>query len=211
MIYPSIPGGILTAEQLVRLGEIAGAGKGLAKISVGQMIGILTTPEKLDEALAALAEAGLAPAPLGTKVRTVRSCSGLLCPNAKQDSVEDAKRLNGLFSGRDVPRPFRMSVSACRNSCAESMLQDVGFIGTPDGYNVYIGGKAGGTPVIGELAAKGVSAAQMPGVVEAVLDVYQREAGAREQLYKVIARLGIDIFEKAINEVLNDNKNRENR
>lgn len=209
MIYPSIPGGILTAEQLVRLGEIAGAGKGLAKISVGQMIGVLTTPEKLDGALAALAEVGLHPAPLGSRVRTVRSCSGLLCPNAKQDSVEDAKRLNSLFTGREVPRPFRMSVSACRNSCAESMLQDVGFIGTPDGYNVYLGGKAGGTPIIGTLVARGVSACRMPEVVGAVLAVYQREAAEREQLYKVIARLGIGVFERAISDVLNDNQDKE--
>lgn len=209
MIYPSIPGGMLTAEQLVRIGEIAGTGKGHVKISVGQMLGILTTAEKAGEALAALEAVGLYPAPLGTKVRTVRSCSGLLCPNARQDAVGDAKRLNDLFAGRETPRPFRMSVSACRNSCAESMLQDVGFIGTPGGYNAYIGGKAGGTPVIGALVAKGVSAAQMPAVVEAVLSVYQREAADREQLYKVIARLGIEVFETAIKQILNGQQNEE--
>lgn len=209
MIYPSIPGGILTAEQLVRIGEIAGGGIGFVKISVGQMLGILTTEEKVGEALAALEVVGLYPAPLGTKVRTVRSCSGILCPNAKQDAVGDATKLNSLFAGRETPRPFRMSVSACRNSCAESMLQDVGFIGTPGGYNVYIGGKAGGTPVIGMLVAKGVSAAQMPSVVEMVLSVYQREAAEREQLYKVIARLGTGIFETAIKEILNGQHNEE--
>lgn len=209
MIYPSIPGGMLTAEQLVRIGEIAGTGNGYVKISVGQMLGILTTEEKVGEALALLTAVGLYPAPLGSKVRTVRSCSGLLCPNAKQDAVGDATRLNGLFAGRETPRPFRMSVSACKNSCAESMLQDVGFIGTPAGYNTYIGGKAGGTPVIGMLVAKGLSAAQLPAVVEAVISVYQREAEEREQLYKVIARLGIEVFETAIKEILNGQHNEE--
>lgn len=205
MIYPALPGGVITGSQLSRLAEIAAKGKGIAKISVGQMIGVLTTPGQLQEALSALADAGLSPAPLGSRVRTVRSCSGLLCPNAKQDSVADAGGINALFSGQPTPRPFRMSVSACRNSCAESMLQDVGFIGTPGGYNVYVGGKAGGTPVIGSLVAKGVRPDQMPGVVETVLDIYQREAAEREQLHKVIARIGIEVFEKAIRDRIENN------
>jgi ferredoxin-nitrite reductase len=64
-----------------------------------------------------------------------------------------------------VPRPLRMHWTGCKNSCGQVQVADVGLMGAParnaagkacEGVDIYLGGRIGEDPHLGEMIAKGV-------------------------------------------------------
>ncbi|MDP3829152.1 MAG: nitrite reductase, partial [Polaromonas sp.] len=70
-------------------------------------------------------------------------------------------------------------------------------------YQVTLGGSDGstlsGAPVPGKVVGPSFSAAEVPEVIEAVLDTYRREREAGETFIATLRRVGIDPFKTAAN------------
>lgn len=75
-------------------------------------------------------------------VRSVKTCVGKnFCRFGTQDSMGLGIQLEERYEFIDTPHKFKMGVSACPRSCAESCVKDFGVIGVENGFQIYIGGK----------------------------------------------------------------------
>jgi NAD(P)H-nitrite reductase large subunit len=156
-IAPHIAGGICDPNTLRKLADVAEKYHAAAlKITGAQRIAIVGLKEEdLDNAWADLCiKPGAA---VGMCVRSIKVCPGTtFCKRGVQDSVGLGLALDAAYHGMTTPSKFKIGVSGCPNSCGESWLKDLGFLGTPKGFKCIVGGDAGRTPRIGrELAASG--------------------------------------------------------
>jgi nitrite reductase (NADH) large subunit len=155
-VVPRVPGGELLPEQLIALGEVAQKYKLYSKITGAQRVDLFGAakhelPDIWEELGAAGFESGHA---YGKALRTVKSCVGSTwCRYGVQDAVSFAIRVENRYKGIRSPHKMKSAVSGCARECAEAIGKDFGMIATENGYNLYVGGNGGATPVHAELLA----------------------------------------------------------
>ncbi len=148
-VVPRIPGGEITPDGLIVIGEIARDFGLYTKITGGQRIDMFGArieqlPLIWERLVAAGFESGHA---YGKSLRTVKSCVGSTwCRYGVQDSVGMAIRLELRYRGLRAPHKLKVGVSGCARECAEARGKDVGVIATDKGWNLYVGGNGGFTP-----------------------------------------------------------------
>lgn len=155
-VVPRVPGGEITPDQLIALGEIARDFDLYCKITGGQRIDLLGArleqlPDIWERVLAAGMESGHA---YGKAMRTVKSCVGdTWCRYGVQDSVSMAIQVELRYRGLRAPHKIKAAVSGCTRECAEARSKDVGVIATETGWNLYVGGNGGTNPRHADLFA----------------------------------------------------------
>jgi nitrite reductase (NADH) large subunit len=155
-IVPRVPGGEITPDKLIVLGQVAKKYKLYTKITGGQRIDLFGAeghqlPDIWEELVAAGFESGHA---YGKSLRTVKSCVGTTwCRYGVQDSVGLAIRIEKRYRGIRSPHKLKGGVSGCTRECAEAQSKDFGLIATENGYNLYVGGNGGATPRHADLLA----------------------------------------------------------
>lgn len=198
-IAPHIPGGICSPAVLRKLADVAEKYNAAAlKVTGAQRIAIVGLKEAdLDNAWADL---GLSPgAAVGMCVRSIKVCPGTtFCKRGLQDSVGLGLALDKAYHGMQMPSKLKIGVSGCPNSCGESWLKDLGFLGTGKGFKVIVGGDAGRTPRLGQEIADGLTIEQAKEMAEKILQYYKSNANERERMGVFIDRVGFDEFKKAI-------------
>jgi nitrite reductase (NADH) large subunit len=155
-VVPRIPGGEITPEKLIVLGEVARKYGLYTKITGGQRIDLFGAPaHRLPEIWADLVEAGFESGhAYGKAVRTVKSCVGSTwCRFGVQDSVGFAIRVEMRYRGLRAPHKLKGAVSGCVRECAEAQGKDFGLIATENGYNLYVCGNGGARPRHADLLA----------------------------------------------------------
>jgi NAD(P)H-nitrite reductase large subunit len=105
--------------------------------------------------------------------------------------------LDKRYHGMELPGKFKMAVSGCQLSCAESWVRDIGLIGKKEGWQVVIGGNVGAAPRIGQELVAGLDDGAALRVVEQVVRFYQDKANKGERLGKMIERVGFEPFKTA--------------
>jgi nitrite reductase (NADH) large subunit len=148
-IVPRVPGGDITPQQLILIGEIARDFDLYTKITGGQRIDMFgARVDQLPEIWRRLVEGGMESGhAYGKALRTVKSCVGSdWCRYGQQDSVQMAINLELRYRGLRAPHKIKMGVSGCARECAEARGKDVGVIATENGWNLYVGGNGGMTP-----------------------------------------------------------------
>lgn len=70
------------------------------------------------------------------------------------------------------PAKVKVGISACIRCCTLPKIRDVGFIGTPRGWELYFGGNGGYSPRIGNCIASGLQATLAVRYAAACLNVY---------------------------------------
>jgi NAD(P)H-nitrite reductase large subunit len=192
-VIPATPAGVVTGDQLAKIAELVREGAGIAKFTTGQRIVILTSSDKVQSVKDGLKEVGLEVGPVGATIRNVKGCAGRLCKYHCQDALGDAMELDKLVAGRVMPAPLKVSLSGCRKNCLEARSNDIGFIGLPNGYQVYVGGK-GGRQMLGQLVREEVKSEDLPAVLEDILAKYLEVARTRERVSRVVELHGLDRF-----------------
>ncbi|MGZ5392799.1 MAG: nitrite reductase large subunit NirB, partial [Mycobacterium sp.] len=155
-VVPRVPGGDITAEQLILIGEIARDFDLYTKITGGQRIDLFgARVDQLPEIWRRLVDGGMESGhAYGKSLRTVKSCVGSdWCRYGQQDSVQMAIDLELRYRGLRAPHKIKMGVSGCARECAEARGKDVGVIATETGWNLYVGGNGGMTPKHAQLLA----------------------------------------------------------
>lgn len=148
-VVPRIPGGEITPEKLVVLGQVALKYGLYTKITGGQRIDLFGAhvgdlPRIWGELIAAGFESGHA---YGKSLRTVKSCVGSTwCRFGVQDSVSFAVEVEERYKGIRSPHKLKSGVSGCIRECAEAQSKDFGIIATDKGWNLYVGGNGGSKP-----------------------------------------------------------------
>ena len=155
-MVPRVPGGEITPEKLIVLGEVARKYGLYTKITGGQRVDLFGAPVHLlpeiwAELIAAGFESGHA---YGKALRTVKSCVGSTwCRFGVQDSVGFAIRVELRYRGLRSPHKLKGAVSGCVRECAEAQSKDFGLIATEKGYNLYVCGNGGARPRHADLLA----------------------------------------------------------
>jgi nitrite reductase (NADH) large subunit len=155
-VVPRVPGGEITPEKLIVLGEVARKYDLYTKITGGQRVDLFGAPvHRLPEIWAELIAAGFESGhAYGKALRTVKSCVGSSwCRYGVQDSVGFAIRVELRYRGLRAPHKIKGAVSGCIRECAEAQGKDFGLIATEKGYNLYVCGNGGARPRHADLLA----------------------------------------------------------
>lgn len=148
-VVPRVPGGEITPEKLIVIGQIAKKYNLYTKITGGQRIDMFGAhlndlPAIWEELVAAGFESGHA---YGKALRTVKSCVGSTwCRFGLHDSVSFAIRIEERYRGLRAPHKIKSAVSGCIRECAEAQSKDFGIIATEKGWNLYVCGNGGSKP-----------------------------------------------------------------
>jgi NAD(P)H-nitrite reductase large subunit len=195
-IAPHIPGGIITDFNLLRkLADVAEKYHVQAvKLTSAQRIALVGLREEdLDQVWTDL---GMAPgAAIGLCVRSVKICPGTdFCRIGMQDAVGVGLKLDDKYHGMELPFKFKMGVSGCPNSCAESAIKDVGLVGMQKGWRVLAGGFVSGLkPRLADVIATGLTDDETLALVDKIVDWY-RDQGKQKRLGRVIDDVGLARF-----------------
>jgi len=178
-VVPRMPGGEVTPEGLIVVGQVAKDFGLYTKITGGQRIDMFgARVEQLPEIWRRLVDAGFESGhAYGKSLRTVKSCVGSTwCRYGVQDSVGMAVELELRYRGLRSPHKLKLGVSGCARECAEARGKDVGVIATEKGWNVYVGGNGGQTPRHAQLLAENLSSAELLRTIDRFLMLYIRTA-----------------------------------
>ena len=178
-VVPRVPGGEITPQGLIDIGQVATDFGLYTKITGGQRIDLFGARlEQLPAIWQRLVDAGFESGhAYGKALRTVKSCVGShWCRYGVQDSVALAIALELRYRGLRAPHKIKLGVSGCARECAEARSKDVGVIATEKGWNVYVGGNGGFTPRHAELFAEDLSTEDLIRTVDRFLMYYVRTA-----------------------------------
>ncbi|MFY1617764.1 nitrite reductase large subunit NirB [Micromonospora sp. WMMD736] len=178
-VVPRIPGGEITPEKLIVIGEVARDFQLYTKITGGQRIDLFgARVEQLPQIWRRLVDAGFESGhAYGKALRTVKSCVGeTWCRYGVQDSVGLAVALELRYRGLRAPHKLKSAVSGCARECAEARSKDFGIIATETGWNLYVGGNGGFRPRHADLFATDLSTDELVTLIDRFLIYYIRTA-----------------------------------
>ncbi|MDN3551057.1 nitrite reductase large subunit NirB [Mucilaginibacter aquaedulcis] len=178
-VVPRIPGGEITPDKLIVIGQVAKKYGLYTKITGGQRIDMFGAhindlPEIWEELIDAGFESGHA---YGKALRTVKSCVGSTwCRFGLHDSVSFAIEIEDRYKGIRAPHKLKGGVSGCIRECAEAQSKDFGIIATEKGWNLYVCGNGGSKPQHAQLLATDVDSATCIKYIDRFLMFYIKTA-----------------------------------
>jgi nitrite reductase (NADH) large subunit len=202
-IVPRVPGGEITPEKLIALGNVATKYGLYTKITGAQRIDLFgARVEQLPGIWAELIGAGFESGhAYGKALRTVKSCVGSTwCRYGVQDSVTMAIDIENRYRGLRAPHKIKMAVSGCTRECAEAQGKDVGVIATEKGWNLHVCGNGGMKPRHAELLARDLSEKVLIQFIDRFLMFYIRTADRLQRTSTWLENLegGIDYLRKVV-------------
>jgi nitrite reductase (NADH) large subunit len=202
-VVPRVPGGEITPEKLIVIGEVARDFSLYTKITGGQRIDLFgARVEQLPDIWRRLVEAGFESGhAYGKALRTVKSCVGSTwCRYGVQDSVTLAIDLELRYRGLRAPHKIKAGVSGCARECAEAQSKDIGVIATENGWNLYVGGNGGFRPRHADLLLTDVDTETLVRTIDRYLMFYIRTADRLQRTAAWIESLdgGLDYLRSVV-------------
>lgn len=202
-VVPRVPGGEITPERLIVIGEVARDFGLYTKITGGQRIDLFgARVEQLPEIWRRLVEAGFESGhAYGKALRTVKSCVGSTwCRYGVQDSAAMAIRLELRYRGLRAPHKLKSAVSGCARECAEAQSKDFGVIATENGWNLYLAGNGGMRPRHADLFATDLAGEELITYIDRFLMFYIRTADRLQRTASWLESLdgGLDYLREVI-------------
>ncbi|MDO5690984.1 MAG: nitrite/sulfite reductase [Pseudomonadota bacterium] len=154
---------------------------------------------------------GLVQPNIGLLTDLIACPGGDFCSLANARAIPIAAALTELYQDIDEVTdlgPIDLHISGCINSCGHHHSGHIGILGVDkDGkewYQVTLGGSDGsalsGPATPGKVVGPSFSAAEVPGVVEAILDTYcELRSSAAERFIDTLRRVGHEPFKQAAN------------
>ncbi len=202
-VVPRIPGGEITPERLIAIGEVARHFDLYCKITGGQRIDLLgARGEELPEIWEALIDAGFESGhAYGKAMRTVKSCVGSTwCRFGVQDSTALAIRIEQRYRGIRAPHKLKSAVSGCMRECAEAQSKDFGVVATEKGWSLYLAGNGGAQPRHADLLATDLDEETLIRLIDRFVMYYVQTANPLERTARWLERLdgGIEYLRRVI-------------
>jgi sulfite reductase (NADPH) hemoprotein beta-component len=155
-------------------------------------------------------QAGFAKANIHLLTDMIACPGGDFCALANARSLPIAEAITERYQDFDELHDIGeidLHISGCINSCGHHHSGHIGILGVDkDGkewYQVSLGGSDGsslsGPALAGKAVGPSFSAAEVPEVIEAVLDTYRQQREGRETFIATLRRVGADPFKLAAN------------
>lgn len=200
-----IPGDA-TAAQMRALADAADT-YGFGELRVSHEQNIILPHVKQDDLLALwrdLSAAGLATANAGL-ISDIISCPGLdYCSLATARSIPIAQAISERFADLERQRligKLGIKISGCINACGHHHIGAIGILGLEkkgvESYQITLGGDPTLSASIGELLGPGVSAEEVPDVIESLVQFYLAERRDGEAFIDTWRRLGHKRFKES--------------
>lgn len=183
-VIPRIPGGEITPEKLIVLGQVAQEFDLYTKITGAQRVDLFgARVDQLPLIWKRLVDAGFESGhAYGKALRTVKSCVGSTwCRFGVQDSTSLAIELELRYRGLRSPHKLKSAVSGCTRECAEAQGKDFGIIATENGWNLYVCGNGGTKPQHATLLATDIDKETLIRYLDRFLMFYIRTADKLER------------------------------
>jgi ferredoxin-nitrite reductase len=192
------PVGHITPKQMLRVAELAELyGNGEVRLTVWQNFVIPNVPEAFVPTLKkALDKAGL-PTKQSNLASGVIACTGnsyckFAQANTKGHALEVIKQLEKKL---ELDQPVNIHVTGCPNSCAQHYMGDIGCLGTKtkingesqDAYHLFVGGGFAKNQAVGRQVFSGVTALELPGVIEKMLRTYLKHRTGKAETFQQFA------------------------
>jgi sulfite reductase (NADPH) hemoprotein beta-component len=209
-----LPPGDVTADQMERAAAIAEQfSHSELRVTHDQNLLLPWVHEADLPALWQAAKAeGLATPNIGLLTDMIACPGGDLCALANARSLPIAADITARFADLDQLYDIGdidLHISGCINSCGHHHSGHIGVLGVDkDGsewYQVTLGGSDGstlsGAATAGKVIGPSFAADEVADVIEAVIDVYQRERSGREHFIDTLRRIGTPPFRAATDAV----------
>ena len=207
LLRVKVPGGRITADQWRRLARLAAefTPEYPLHLTTRQAIELHgVAPSAVKPVQEGIAEAGLTTlGACGDTPRNITLCPGGGACGGHGDLLPLALAVKTYLGGMPdihaLPRKFKISLSGCRESCAQPWINDLAFVATGPGvFDVIGAGSLGFKPGTGVLLARGVEMRDVFACVLAGVRIFQREGDRehrmRARLRHVRERLGNEAF-----------------
>lgn len=202
-VVPRVPGGEITPDKLIVLGEVAKKYDLYTKITGGVRVDLFGAtlnqlPLIWKDLIAAGFESGHA---YGKSLRTVKTCVGSTwCRYGMDESVSFGIELENRYRGIRAPHKIKGGVSGCIRECAEARGKDFGLIAVEGGWNLYVGGNGGANPRHAELLAEQIDNETVIKYLDRYLMFYMRTAKPLQRTAAWQERLegGLDYIKEVI-------------
>lgn len=154
--------------------------------------------------------AGLATPNVGLLTDLISCPGGDYCALANAKSIPIAQAITARFDDLDFLYDLgelNINISGCMNSCGHHHVGHIGILGVDkDGaefYQVSIGGAdgslaAGGRSAIGKILGPSFAAAEVPGVIERLIEVYVEQRLQGERFIDTVERIGVEPFKRRV-------------
>ena len=202
-VIPRIPGGEITPDKLIVLGEVAQEFGLYTKITGGQRVDLFgARVDQLPAIWKRLIDAGFESGhAYGKALRTVKSCVGSTwCRFGVQDSTSLAIEIEERYRGLRAPHKLKSAVSGCTRECAEAQGKDFGIIATENGWNLYVCGNGGMNPRHAVLLAADIDKETLVKYIDRFLMFYIRTADKLQRTSVWFSKLegGLDYLKSVI-------------
>jgi precorrin-3B C17-methyltransferase len=183
-------GSRLNAKQLLVLAKYLEDDLEL-ELTTFQQLYIEIPESRKGEAIAEFEQAGLSCYPVGSFVKSLRTCN--FCKGAEEEGMPVAIELNKRIAGKPVPFTLKPAYTGCPVGCGEPLINDIGIMKVNDGYNLYAGGKSKGQDAAaGSLLFEQLAPDELYQKVDRLIEIYSEHGRKREQMHKFINRFGKD-------------------
>jgi NAD(P)H-nitrite reductase large subunit len=197
-IAPHIPGGLTDTATLRKICDVADKYGLRLKLTSAQRIALFDVKEEdIDRIWEELEQKP--GAAIGLCVRSIKICPGTThCKRGVQDSISLGLKLDAIYHAMYLPNKMKMGVSGCMLSCAETTVKDIGVMGTPKGWRIYVGGNVGARPRLADqLVETGPDEEEVLAVVDRIITWY-RNSGREVRLGMLVEEMGIERFREEV-------------
>jgi sulfite reductase (NADPH) hemoprotein beta-component len=147
----------------------------------------------------------LATANVGTINDIICCPGGDFCALANAKSIPIAEALQRTFSDLDYVYDIGeldINISGCMNACGHHHVGHIGILGVDkkgeEWYQISLGGNAGADASISQIVGPSFSRAQVPSVIEQIIEVYLANRVSEEPFLSCFRRLGIAPFKERL-------------
>ncbi|QJP11738.1 nitrite/sulfite reductase [Pseudomonas multiresinivorans] len=201
------PPGDATAEQMERVADWAERfGFGEIRVAHEQNL-VLPDVRKADlhalwlEACAA----GLGTPNQGLLTDIIACPGGDFCALANAKSIPIAQGIQQRFEDLDYLHDLgdlSLNISGCMNACGHHHIGNIGILGVDksgsEWYQITLGGAQGAKSALGKVIGPSFSAAEVPEVIEALVQTYVEQRGAGERFVETVERIGLEPFKARV-------------
>ena len=204
--------GDATAQQLDHAADLADAfSAGELRFTHDQNILLpWVRAEQLPELYRTARKAGLASSNIRLLTDMIACPGGDFCALANARSIPIAEAITERYQDLDELHDLGeidLHISGCINSCGHHHSGHIGILGVDkDGrewYQISLGGSDGsrlsGAATSGKIVGPSFGAAEVPGVIEALLETYREQRLSDERFIDTLRRVGHDVFKAAAN------------
>ena len=130
---------------------------------------------------------------------------GDFCALANAKSIPIAQGIQARFEDLDYLHDLgdiSLNISGCMNACGHHHIGNIGILGVDkngsEWYQITLGGAQGKNSALGKVIGPSFSAAEVPAVIEQIIDTFVRYRESEEVFVDTFQRIGLEPFKEAV-------------